>query len=240
MTDPAEIRAEGRKMLAKYRNADGDSTDEAKAIELWFWGWVDELLRDPEGIDEDGVEHICHALIEVGPWDEIDGDGTEASIIADHIRDLGRLPATPLSEGEVATALKIIEDSRRTHVEWVDYLSKFGADLRPHEEIAGDAAHHREAVEKYDRVLALLRRLPAPDSERPEQQWWDTGHTSKSCPDCGHHWDVHTPFRGCISGCSCKNDPPNQPAPDSERPEGERNRPAVPIEDQPPAEGAQP
>lgn len=84
----AEIRAEGRKMLAKYRNSDGDSTDDAKAIELWFWGWVDELLRDPEGIDEDGIDHICAALIEVGPWDEIDGDGTEASIIADHIRDL--------------------------------------------------------------------------------------------------------------------------------------------------------
>lgn len=91
----AEIRAEGRKMLAKYRNADGDSTDEAKAIELWFWGWVDELLRDPEGIDEDGIDHICDALMEVGPWDEIDGDGTEASIIADHIRDLPRLRSAP-------------------------------------------------------------------------------------------------------------------------------------------------
>jgi len=59
----AEIRAEGRKMLAKYRNSDGDSTDEAKAIELWFWGWVDELLRDPEGIDEDGTrDALCEAL----------------------------------------------------------------------------------------------------------------------------------------------------------------------------------
>ena len=93
----AEIRAEGRKMLAKYRNSDGDSTDQAKAIELWFWGWVDELLRDPEGIDEDGIDHICAALMEVGPWDEIDGDGTEASIIADHIRDLARrlVPSPP-------------------------------------------------------------------------------------------------------------------------------------------------
>lgn len=41
-------------------------------------------------------------------------------------------------------------------------------------------------------------------------RWWDTGHTAKGCPDCGHHWDAHTPFRGC-SVCSCKNDPPNQP-----------------------------
>ena len=41
----------------------------------------------------------------------------------------------------------------------------------------------------------------------------DTGHTSKACTACGHHWDVHTPFRGCFTGCSCKLDPPNQPAP---------------------------
>ena len=41
-------------------------------------------------------------------------------------------------------------------------------------------------------------------------RWWDTGHTPSGCPDCGHHWDFHTPSRGC-SFCSCKNDPPNQP-----------------------------
>jgi hypothetical protein len=82
--------------------------------------------------------------------------------------------ATPLSEGEVATALKIIEDSRRTHVEWVDYLSKFGADLRPHEEIAGDAAHHREAVEGYDLVLRVLRSLaatPLSEGEAVPEGW---------------------------------------------------------------------
>lgn len=56
-----------------------------------------------------------------------------------------------------AEAIQIIEDSRQTHVEWIEYLAKFGDDLRPHEEIAGDAAHHQEAVEKYDRVLAVLR-----------------------------------------------------------------------------------
>jgi hypothetical protein len=90
--------------------------------------------------------------------------------------------ATPLSEGEVATALKIIEDSRRTHVEWVDYLSKFGADLRPHEEIAGDAAHHREAVEGYDRVLAALRSLPERVPEGWQVKWTPDPCTCGWCP----------------------------------------------------------
>lgn len=55
------------------------------------------------------------------------------------------------------------------------------------------------------RVLDATYENPAPVA--------DTGHTSKACTACGHHWDVHTPFRGCFTGCSCKLDPPNQPAP---------------------------
>lgn len=39
-------------------------------------------------IDALGVELICEALMEVGGWEEIDGDGDNASIIADHIRRL--------------------------------------------------------------------------------------------------------------------------------------------------------
>lgn len=58
------------------------------------------LLNRPTLIDEDGVDHIIDALVEVGPWDEIDGDGTEASIIADHIRDLPRLLSPPPGEPE--------------------------------------------------------------------------------------------------------------------------------------------
>ena len=139
----AEIRAEGRKMLAKYRNADGRSTDEAKAIELWFWGWVDELLRDPEGIDEDGIEHICDALIEVGPWDEIDGDGTEASIIADHIRDLARLlDAAPvgLTEDDLA-ALRIVA----AHLRQLGYPAM---------------------AQETDAIIARLSAAPVDDRER--------------------------------------------------------------------------
>jgi hypothetical protein len=82
---------------------DAERNAENAAVDLsWHLENVG-LLNRPTLIDEEGVEHICDALIEVGPWDEIDGDGTEASIIADRIRELGRLlaeAATPLSEGE--------------------------------------------------------------------------------------------------------------------------------------------
>jgi hypothetical protein len=38
----------------------------------------------------EGIEDICSALMESGLWHEIDGDGTEYSIIADHVRRLVR------------------------------------------------------------------------------------------------------------------------------------------------------
>ncbi len=62
------------------------------------------------------------------------------------------------------------------------------------------------------RVVGLDLSLTATAYENPAPVA-DTGHTSKACTACGHHWDVHTPFRGCFTGCSCKLDPPNQPAP---------------------------
>jgi len=56
--------------------------------------WYVPAPAEPrEVIDQAGIDHILAALIEVGPWedmDDLDGEGTEASIIADHIRDLGR------------------------------------------------------------------------------------------------------------------------------------------------------
>ncbi len=79
---------------------DAERNAENAAVDLsWHLENVG-LLNRPTLIDEEGVEHICDALIEVGPWDEIDGDGTEASIIADHIRDLPRLLSPPPGEPE--------------------------------------------------------------------------------------------------------------------------------------------
>lgn len=56
--------------------------------------------------DHDGTvstEAVCAALVEAGPWDEIDGDGDDESLIVEHIRRLGKLT---LSTGEV-TQLQI-------------------------------------------------------------------------------------------------------------------------------------
>lgn len=49
-------------------------------------------------VHEDGIEHICDALMASGLWHEIDGDGTEYSIIADHIRRLVRERAEALRQ----------------------------------------------------------------------------------------------------------------------------------------------
>lgn len=80
------------------------------------------------------------------------------SLAAKCRRVLAAAPAAP--EGR-KRAIAIVEDSRRTHVEWVDYLDQWGGDLRPMEEVAGDIDHHREAVANYDHVLEVLRS-PAP------------------------------------------------------------------------------
>jgi len=52
--------------------------------------------------DHDGTvnaETICAALIEAGPWGEIDGDGDEESLIVEHVLRLGKLA---LSDGQIS------------------------------------------------------------------------------------------------------------------------------------------
>lgn len=55
----------------------------------------------------------------------------------------------------VARAIAIVEDSRRTHVEWLAHLGEHPG--CPDAEIAGDENHHREAVANYDHVLIVLK-----------------------------------------------------------------------------------
>lgn len=88
---------------------------------------------------------------------------------------LRRAAAPPV--GALRQAIATIEDSRQTHVEWIEYLAKYGNDLRPHEEIAGDTAHHREAVEQYEQVLSVLRAALA-STEAPESPKRKVSYTS--------------------------------------------------------------
>lgn len=56
-----------------------------------------------EGLTANEVEEVCAALVEAGPWDDIDGDGTNGSLIVEHIQRLGKLA---LSTGEVSALQK--------------------------------------------------------------------------------------------------------------------------------------
>jgi hypothetical protein len=61
---------------------------------------------------------------------------------------------------DVERAIATIEFSRRTHVEWADYLEanpEAAREPQPQEDIAGSVKHHRDCIEGYDHVLAVLR-----------------------------------------------------------------------------------
>jgi len=57
---------------------------------------------------------------------------------------------------DVNKAIATIEDSRRTHVEWRDWLNKYPNDQRA--VTAGDAQHHIRCIAEYDHVLKVLRK----------------------------------------------------------------------------------
>ena len=55
-------------------------------------------------------------------------------------------------------AVTIIEDSRRTHVEWRDYLLAYpDHPTRTEHGDVGDLAHHETCIADYDLVLEVLR-----------------------------------------------------------------------------------
>lgn len=64
---------------------------------------------------------------------------------------------TPTDE-DVARAIAIIEDSRRTHVEWAEW-QEATPDWRSKVEPSspGEPEHHRRCIAEYDHVLAVLR-----------------------------------------------------------------------------------
>ena len=57
------------------------------------------------------------------------------------------------SQADVDRAIAIVESSRLTHIHWADWRRAGGVG----DDMAGDLAHHEEAIADYDHVLAVLR-----------------------------------------------------------------------------------
>lgn len=123
-----------------------------------FWGQVKPGWgREPLDDADYDVEYVCEALMEVGGWDEIDGDGDDASIIADHIR---RLPHI-LFDRFVTEAPQSVEVDRlqRRHLEAVARNNDLLARLR-----AAEAPQPRVLPDR-DELLSVLAGLA--DGSRP-------------------------------------------------------------------------
>jgi len=60
-----------------------------------------------------------------------------------------------MADGERESVLRFLEECRKTHVEWVEFL-EIGAEHVLSAEHVGDVAHHRECILGYDRALELL------------------------------------------------------------------------------------
>lgn len=71
----------------------------------------------------------------------------------------------------VVRAREIIESSLQTHRNWLTYIERGGAERL---DIAGDAAHHREAIEGYEFVLDVLGRDDG-TLERPYVRGYNEG-----------------------------------------------------------------
>lgn len=57
---------------------------------------------------------------------------------------------------DIEKAIKKIEESRHSHVEWLDYLTAYPKEERKVLKTAGGIAHHKYCVKKYDHVLRVL------------------------------------------------------------------------------------
>ena len=73
---------------------------------------------------------------------------------------------TAPSKADVAQAVKTVEFSRETHVIWRDYLRDHvgacggcGRDHAKDVAVSGDQAYHQKAIDEYDQVLDVLRRI---------------------------------------------------------------------------------
>lgn len=142
---------------------------------------VRRLLSNPygdDGMDAAGVEHVCEALMEVGGWEEIDGDGDPASIIADHIRRLPRVLAEPILDAEldelqrsVAEELDGAYSAQSTHwsVRWLVRQRDAITDLRGRLAIARHLRERQAAEAPRWKPAPSLDDLRDPDPISDEE-----------------------------------------------------------------------
>ena len=72
---------------------------------------------------------------------------------------MAETPILPTAD-EVERAIAIVEDSRRTHVEWAEWQEatpNWQSQVEPTS--PGEPAHHRRCISEYDEVLSVLRRV---------------------------------------------------------------------------------
>lgn len=58
---------------------------------------------------------------------------------------------------QVAKAIRSIEESRQSHVDWIEYLDRYPKRERTQGKLAGDRRHHRLWVRRYNQVLRVLK-----------------------------------------------------------------------------------
>lgn len=150
-------------------------------------GWVSRVFTDPPNAFDSTLTYLqqlnnlrAHTGLEP-VYEEFMCTGS-AHLANEHIRCTSPVhaaqAAVKIKNGDVGEAIKIVDESRATHVKWRDWLvaaqahkEKHGTDefvcgeadcTQDHNYdvlIAGDLAHHLERIEAYDKVLNVLRTL---------------------------------------------------------------------------------
>lgn len=68
------------------------------------------------------------------------------------------------TRADVDRAIAVVENSRRTHVEWAEFIES-GQTWTPSPDHVGDVEHHRECIVGYDHVLTVLRAAEPREDE---------------------------------------------------------------------------
>lgn len=180
---------------------------------------ANRLAEPPqEGMSEDDVEYVCEALMEVGGWDEIDGDGTNASIIADHIR---RLPHVLADRAAEAPQPRVLAGSP-TRYQVREAIAAYGSQLDIVPTIDGVTDAVMAAVESAPQPGVLLRTSTYQATYRDWTNTRDLIIEGKSCLlsftiDCPPDTRValvviEDPETRCV--CGPRDDNPGDPQPD--------------------------